>query len=39
VEITQNMLAFIFTGTAVATLLIIIVFGRWPKKKEHHEEI
>jgi hypothetical protein len=34
-EITQNMLAFVFTGTAVATLLIIIVFSRWPKKKDH----
>jgi hypothetical protein len=36
-EITQNMLAFIFTGTAIATLLIIIVFSRWPKKKDQDD--
>jgi hypothetical protein len=36
-EITQNMLAFIFTGTAVATLLIIIIFSRWPAKKDHND--
>jgi hypothetical protein len=36
-EITQNMLAFIFTGTAVATLLIIIVFSRWPVKKDQDD--
>lgn len=36
-EITQNMLAFITTGTAVTTLLIIIVFSRWPVKKDKHD--
>lgn len=36
-EITQNMLAFITTGTAVITLLIIVVFSRWPKKKDTDE--
>lgn len=31
-EITQNMLFFIFTGVALTTLLVIVIFGSASKK-------
>lgn len=36
-EITQEMLGFIFIGVAVATLVIIVVGANWTKKKDHHD--
>jgi len=33
-EITQNLLGVVFIGVAVITLVIIIVFSRWPKRKD-----
>jgi len=33
-EITQNLLGVVFIAVAVITLVIIIVFSRWPKRKD-----
>jgi hypothetical protein len=36
-EITQEILGFTFIGVAMITLLIILVFSRWPAKKDHND--
>jgi hypothetical protein len=36
-EITQEILGYTFIGVAMITLLIILVFSRWPNKKDQDD--